>query len=398
VVSGPIGRASGLSLTPVAGKKARLARSAAAALLPLRMPRLPRMNLDVVVLQNPLSHWLTAIGLALLINLVVALVKSLIVGRFKRLADRTATAIDDSVVAVAQSTRQWLVFLVTLYIGTMYLDLPEKATGVLRVLATLGAFVQAGLWANCALQFWLGRYRQHAMEVDAGAATSLGALNFVGRLLLWSILLLVMLDNLGIDVTALVAGLGVGGIAVALAVQNILGDLFASLSIIIDKPFVIGDFVIVDDYMGSVEHVGLKTTRLRSLGGEQIVFSNSDLLKARLRNYKRMYERRIVFKFGVLYQTTAEQLEQIPQTVRDIIETQPLARFDRAHFAAFGDSSLDFEVVYWMRDPDYTKYMDTQQAINLGMVRAFRDAGVDFAYPTRTLFVEGPVTVQTQAV
>ncbi|TJY59014.1 mechanosensitive ion channel family protein [Sinimarinibacterium sp. CAU 1509] len=356
------------------------------------------MNLDVVVLQNPLSHWLTAIGLALLINLVVALVKSVLVGRFKRLADRTATAVDDSIVAVAQRTKQWLIFLVTLYLGTQYLDLPDKVAATLKVLATLGAFMQAGLWANCALEFWLGRYRQRAMEVDAGAATSLGALNFIGRLLLWSVLLLVMLDNLGIDVTALVAGLGVGGIAVALAVQNILGDLFASLSIVIDKPFVIGDFIIVDEYMGSVEHVGLKTTRIRSLGGEQIVFSNSDLLKARLRNYKRMYERRIVFKFGVLYQTTAEQLEKIPQTVKAIIEAQPLARFDRAHFASFGDSSLDFEVVYWMRDPDYTKYMDTQQAINLGMVRAFKDAGVDFAYPSRTLFVEGPVTVQTQAV
>ena len=190
------------------------------------------------------------------------------------------------------------------------------------------------------------------------------------------------------------AGLGVGGIAVALAVQNILGDLFASLSIVIDKPFVIGDFIVVGEFMGTVEHVGLKTTRVRSLGGEQLVFANSDLLASRVRNYKRMNERRILFQFGVLYQTTAEQLEAIPQRVREVIETLEEVRFDRAHFFRFGESSYDFEVVYWMQNPDYARYMDAQQQINLGLVRAFKDMGVEFAYPTRTLYLESPVEVR----
>jgi small-conductance mechanosensitive channel len=177
-------------------------------------------------------------------------------------------------------------------------------------------------------------------------------------------------------------------------VQNILGDLFASLSIVIDKPFVAGDFIIIDDFMGSVEHVGLKTTRIRSLGGEQIVFSNSDLLKSRLRNYKRMRERRIVFKFGLTYDTPPERLEQVPGIVRRIIEGQKQVRFERAHFAAFGESSLDFEVVFWMTTPDYNAYMDVQQAINLALMRELAGIGAEFAFPTRTLLVEGPVQLE----
>jgi small-conductance mechanosensitive channel len=197
------------------------------------------------------------------------------------------------------------------------------------------------------------------------------------------------LDNLGVNVTTMIAGLGVGGIAVALAVQNILGDLFASLSIVIDKPFVIGDFVIVDEYMGTVEHVGLKTTRLRSLGGEQLVFSNGDLLKTRIRNYKRMRERRAVFGFGIEYDTPIELVEKIPAMVRAIIEARAKVRFDRAHFKGFGASSLDYEVVYWMLDPDFNLYMDTQQQINLELMRLFQREGVSFAYPTQTVLVQG---------
>jgi small-conductance mechanosensitive channel len=353
--------------------------------------------LEMQLLNNSVQAWLTALGIALAINVVVGLVKWALVHRLGKLVKSSSEALNDSVVEAARRTRQTLVFLVTLYVGSNYLELPGRVDLALKALATIGAFLQIGLWASTALDFWISRSRRRAMTTDAGSATSLAALSFIGRTLLWAIVLLLALDNLGVNVTALVAGLGVGGIAVALAVQNILGDLFASLSIVIDKPFVIGDFIIVDEYMGTVEHVGLKTTRIRSLGGEQIVFSNSDLLKARVRNYKRMYERRIVFGFGVLYRTTPEELEWIPAEVRRIVEAQPLARFDRAHFKGFGESSLDFEVVFWMKDPDFAKYMDTQQAINLALMRAFAPKGIEFAYPTRTVIVEGPVGVKAQA-
>lgn len=355
------------------------------------------MNLQTLLLDNPLSDWLTALAVAVSINLFVALIKRMALARLSTLAQRTSNSLDDALVEVIRGTRQILVFGVSLFVGTRYLELPDPAASWLKVVAGAAALLQFGLWASRALDFWLNRYRKRSEQHDIGATTSLAALGFIAHVLLWSILLLVALDNLGIDVTALVAGLGIGGIAVALAVQNILGDLFASLSIVIDKPFVIGDFVIVDDYMGSVEHVGLKTTRIRSLGGEQIVFSNSDLLKARLRNYKRMYERRNVFAFGLTYQTTAEQIEQVLKRVTKIIEDQPMTRFDRAHFAKFGDSSLDFEVVYWMTDPDFNKYMDTQQAINLAMLRDFAEIGVGFAYPTRSLFLESPLTLERPA-
>lgn len=202
----------------------------------------------------------------------------------------------------------------------------------------------------------------------------------------YSLVLLLALQNLGVDITALIAGLGIGGIAVALAAQNILGDLFASLTIALDKPFVAGDFIVTGDEKGTIEHIGLKTTRVRSLSGEQLVFSNSDLLKSRVRNYKRMAERRIVFNFGVVYSTPADQLEQIPKTVRKIIEATPNLRFDRCHFAKFGGSSLDFEAVYYIKSPDFNAHMDALQSINLAITRQFREAGIDFAFPSQTIY------------
>lgn len=353
------------------------------------------MTLNTLLFDNSLRDWLWALGLALTINVTLGLVKWLILSKLATLTKKTETDLDDSVIYIAKATRQWLILGVTLFIGTRYLELPARVETVFTVTATLAAFFQLGLWLNAGARFWLDRYQRRALVNDAASATSLAAMGFVMRVILWSVVLLVMLDNLGVDVTALVAGLGVGGIAVALAVQNILGDLFASLSIVIDKPFVIGDFIVVDDMSGTIEHVGLKTTRVRSLSGEQIVIANSDLLKTRIRNYKRMYERRIVFHFGVLYQTTPDQLEQIPELVKQTITATENTRFDRAHFFKFGDSSLDFEVVYWMTSPDYGVYMNAQQSINLGLLRGFKAAKIDFAYPTRTLFIEGGVPPPT---
>ena len=191
----------------------------------------------------------------------------------------------------------------------------------------------------------------------------------------------------GVEVGTLITSLGVGGIAVALAVQNILGDLFASISIVLDQPFIVGDFITVGEYMGTVEHIGLKSTRVRSLTGEQLIFSNSDLLDSRIRNYKRMANRRVSFTIGVTYQTPYEKLVEIPEIVQEIIEAQPQTSFDRVHFKAYGDSSLNFEVVYYMLTSDYDVFVDVQQAINLEIFRRFAEEGIEFAYPTQTVFV-----------
>ena len=232
---------------------------------------------------------------------------------------------------------------------------------------------------------------QHREEDDPGMATAIGAMGFIATLGLWTILVLTALDSFGIEITALVASLGIGGVAVALALQNVLGDLFASLSIVLDKPFVLGDFIIVGDFMGTVEHVGLKTTRIRSLSGEQLVFSNSDLLSSRIRNYKRMNERRALFSVGVTYDTPADKLRKIPEIIRTAVEDQENTRFDRSHFKQYGPSSLDFETVYYMLVPDYNAYMDTQQAINLRIFERFAEEGLEFAFPTRTVHLHRDV-------
>jgi small-conductance mechanosensitive channel len=206
--------------------------------------------------------------------------------------------------------------------------------------------------------------------------------------------LLIALDNLGVNVSALIAGLGVGGIAVALAMQNILGDLFASFSIVLDKPFVIGDFIIVDNFLGTIEHIGLKTTRVRSLSGEQLIFSNTDLLKTRIRNYKRMYERRIVFSIGVVYQTSHEKLTKIPKIIKNIINKQEQTRFDRAHFKEYGPYSLNFEIVYWIEIPDYNIYMEIQQAINLEIFKQFEKEDIEFVYPSQSIYINETSSVK----
>jgi small-conductance mechanosensitive channel len=235
----------------------------------------------------------------------------------------------------------------------------------------------------------VNRYQSRNLETAADKVTTIRAVSFIARLMIFAIAGVLILDNIpGVQITALIASLGIGGIAIALAVQNILSDLFASLSIVLDKPFVIGDFIIVDSYLGTVEYIGLKTTRVRSLSGEQLIFSNNDLLTSRIRNYKRMAERRVVFSIGVTYQTSYEVLSQIPSWIKEIIDGQDAARFDRAHFQGYGDFALQFEIVYYVLDADYNRYMDLQQRINLEIYRRFEEAGVSFAYPTQTLYLK----------
>jgi small-conductance mechanosensitive channel len=336
---------------------------------------------------NSVQTWLIAAGITLLVVLVLQAARSFIVRHLTALADRTANEYDDLAAAVLDRTRAFFLFALGIVAGSQLLVLPDQIRDVIRALVFLATLLQLAIWGNAAIGAGLSRYTSRRMEEDAASATTVRFVGFLLRLSLWVLIGLVALDTAGVDITALIAGLGVGGIAVALAVQNVLGDLFASLSIVLDKPFVIGDFIIVGDMMGTVEHIGLKTTRIRSLSGEQLVFSNNDLLSSRIRNYKRMEERRALFRFGVVYQTPRDQMERIPALVREVIESRENTRFDRAHFAGFGDSALDFEVVYYMLVPDYNAYMDTQQAINLELFGRFEELGIDFAYPSRTVYI-----------
>ena len=340
------------------------------------------------VIGNTVQSWLIAL-LAASVSLVCFYVfKAYIISRLVALAKQTRGDWDDALADLLARSSGVFLFLVAMFVGSLFLSLPETVhQGIFRV-TMIALLIQAGLWLNGLVLFWLARDLRRRREQDPASVTTINAMGFVGRLALWVVVLLLVLDNLGIDVTALIAGLGIGGIAVALAVQNIFGDLFASLSIVLDKPFTVGDFLIIDDFMGSVEYVGLKTTRLRSLSGEQLIFSNADLLGSRIRNYGRMFERRVVFALGVTYQTPREKLTRIPGIIREAVEAQDKVRFDRSHFKSYGDFSLDFETVYYVLAPDYNLYMDIQQAINLRIHERFEQEGIEFAYPTQTLFVK----------
>jgi len=346
------------------------------------------MSLDQQFLNNTLLEWLIAAGLALLLFFTFIFIKAFVQRKLTQLAKKTKTDIDDLLVDFLSRTKFFMMMVLAILIASYFLKLPALAAGILSSVLILTLLLQGGIWGAGIINFLTERYKKEKLSEDAASATTFSALGFLGKIVMWTALLLLALDNLGFNITTLVAGLGISGIAIALAIQNILGDLFASLSIVLDKPFVLGDFIIVDNYLGAVEHIGLKTTRIRSLSGEQLIFSNTDLLKSRIRNYKRMAERRVVFALGVTYQTAADKLEKIPGMIRTMIEAQELTRFDRAHFKEYGNFSLNFEIVYWIATPDYNSYMDTQQTINLMIYRRFAEEGIEFAYPTQTLFLE----------
>jgi small-conductance mechanosensitive channel len=343
--------------------------------------------LEQMLDNNTPADWLAALLVAVGVLFFMLIFKRVIVRYAWIYAKKTDTELDDLFASTLLSTRTLLLLPLAVYAGGMWLTLPPRLDRIIEHIVIIVLLIQAALWGNSFILNWMARTMREKKEQDAAAVTTLSFIGFIARVALWAIIFLLTLDNLGFNITALLAGLGIGGVAVALAAQNILGDLFASLSIVLDKPFVIGDFIIVGEQLGTVEHIGLKTTRIRSLGGEQVVFSNTDLLNSRIKNYKRMNERRVLFTFGVVYQTSHEKLQKIPGMLRAIIEAHDKTRFDRAHFKDYGDSSLNFEVVYYVLNSDYNMYMDIQQSINLAMFERFQSEGIDFAYPTRTLYL-----------
>ncbi|MBT8040417.1 MAG: mechanosensitive ion channel family protein [Xanthomonadales bacterium] len=341
-------------------------------------------------MNNTFQEWLTAAGVAVATVLLLRLLQALFHRRLSKLAKLTSTKWDDYAVEMIADTKLLFLIIAGLVVGSTLLELPGERGRLVTLTFVIALLVQAGLWGRCLIASALEDYRQRKLDENPAGVTTLGVINFSAQTVLWSVVLLLILENLGVDITALVAGLGIGGVAVALALQTVLGDLFASLAIVLDKPFVVGDFLMIGDFLGVVEKVGLKTTRIRSLSGEQLIFSNNDLLGSRIRNYGRMYERRVVFKLGVTYQTCRDRLKAIPGLIREAIEGEDNTRFDRSHFSGYGDFSLNFETVYYVLSPDYNEHMDIQQSVYLKIHEAFENQGVEFAYPTQTLFIERP--------
>ncbi len=329
---------------------------------------------------NPWQSWATASGVAIAVFAGALLVLRLTARRFGDLARRTETQIDDFAVVIVGKTRRFLVLVVALDLGALALRLPLNAERALDTSAVVALFLQVALWAGAALDFWVDQ-RQKKSGVDPASATTLGVLKFIGKLVLGAVLLLAALEALGVKVTTLIAGLGVGGVALALATQNILGDLFASLTILIDKPFVLGDAIQVDDLAGTVESIGLKTTRVRSVSGEQLIFSNGDLLKSRLHNFGRMAERRVALSLGVGLGTPAEALKALPARLEAVVGALSDLRFDRAHVKAIGAAGIEIELVYFVLRPDMRLHMDRQQSVLLAVLEDFAAHGIELPTP-----------------
>ncbi len=345
-------------------------------------------------LGNGLGQWALAFGTFLITFTVLPIIKGFIGARRRKWAESGRGALPDAIELVAlliEATSRLFLWAVAVYLASRNLAFTAGIERLLTIATVALFWAQVGLWAMAAVRFAIHRRRRRSEALDTVLQGSMDIVLFVAGLVIWAMVLLLALDNLGIQIKPLLAGLGIGGIAVALAVQTVLGDLLASMSIALDKPFIIGDFLSVDDFQGSVEHIGVKSTRLRSISGEQIVMSNTDILKARVRNFGRMRERRAVFQIGVHYDTAVDKLAAIPAALREIVEAQTSVRFDRCHFLTYGDTALQFETVYVVTRADFNSYADIQQKINLAILDKLRAMDVKFAAPTRTvLYIENP--------
>lgn len=336
-------------------------------------------------LGNSIRAWTIAGLIAGGVSLTLFVVQHFVGRRLKRIAERTSTDVDDIAAELMTRVRWYFIVALALRSGSVALSVSPSIEKAIRQVAAIAVLLQLAVWGNALIGYWLRKWGARK-GTDVVGASTLNAIGLGLKGLLWAIIFVLALRNvLDYDISALLTGLGIGGIAIALAVQNVLGDLFAAVSIVLDRPFEVGDTIAVDTFTGTVEHIGLKTTRVRSIGGEQVIFSNADLLKSRVRNLKRLRERRALVTLGVTYDTPADVVAAIPAILRTCVEAQPLARFDRAHFSRFADSWLEFELVYFVRDPDYLVYMDTRQAVNVAVLRAFGERGIEFAFHTRSI-------------
>lgn len=327
---------------------------------------------------NTLTEWIIAVSTFIVVFALIFLVRSLIARHAKKRAV-PPSHLQQLFELTCRRTRPYFILIIALWAGSLELTLNPHHEHVWHLVVMVGVLLQGGMWAGGWVQFWSERIADHR-AADAGTRMSINVVAIAVRVLLWLILLLVILANLGINITALVTGLGIGGIAIALAVQNILGDLFAALSIVLDKPFVVGDAISVGDASGTVEHIGLKSTRLRSVTGELIIISNGDLLKSRIRNYRGQEKRLVILKFGIAYDTVPEKLARVPLIIRAAVEKEKSATFDRSNITTFGIFAILTETVYSVYRVSYGEYMNTQQRINLEIYKQLSAETIEIAH------------------
>lgn len=344
-------------------------------------------SLKSIYLGNPVWAWMAAALVAAVAISAAALLRRFVQKRLSGAGEGDPGLSRRILLEMTDGTSLLLVFGFCLWAASLILTLPEKGERAFRTVAIVALSVQAALWIHRLIALLAARGEERAVERDPGSATMIRTLGLLGKAALWTVMVLLALHNSGVNITALVAGMGIGGIAVALALQTILSDVFASVSIILDKPYQVGDFIVVGDSMGIVERIGIKTTRLRSLSGEQLVFSNGELLKSRIRNFKRMTERRVEFAIGVPFNTPYAKVELIPTLLREIIGSNDHVRLERANFKEFGESSLTFECVYFVKDFGFSLYLGIQESINLQILRRFQEEEIELAHPSRTQYI-----------
>ncbi|MBU0504330.1 MAG: mechanosensitive ion channel family protein [Candidatus Omnitrophica bacterium] len=335
---------------------------------------------------NSFLAYLIFVSILFMGFLVVKIFEHILIKHLKKWAEKTITTFDDFVIRAIKRIGVPLAYFGVFYLGIDTLTLNPLFKKIINI-AAIGILTLAAVRFGIALISYGFEFYLSKREENSTLKRSLDGILVVIKVVIWGLAIVYFLDNLGFKITAVIAGLGIGGVAVALAAQAVLGDLFSYFAILFDRPFEIGDFIIIGDHLGTVENIGIKTTRIRSLSGEQLIFSNTDLTNSRVRNYKRMEKRRVVFKLGVTYQTTSKQVKAIPKIIENIIKNVGDTIFDRAHFLSYGDFALIFEIVYYVLGSDYNKYMDIQQEINFAIKEKFEAEHIDFAYPTQTLYV-----------
>lgn len=342
--------------------------------------------LHQTVFHNRISEYLAAAGIFVVGLMIILVLERILFYRFKEWALKTETPLDDLVVKAIEKRLLPLVLFGLFYLSIQILKLTPVITKWIDTAGLLLLIIIGVRFVLLILNYSVSSYLKRK-DMNSSKQQAIKVIMPVVKFIIWALAVIIVLDNLGIKISALMAGLGIGGVAVALASQTVLGDVFNYFTIFFDRPFELGDFIVIGEFAGTVEHIGIKTTRIRSLGGEQLVFSNTDLSNSRVRNYKRMEQRRVLFKFNITYDTPLEQIREIPGVVRRIIENSEETLFDRAHFASFGDFALVFENAYYVLSSDFNRYMDIQQEINLNLMKEFKARGISFAFPTQTLLV-----------
>jgi len=339
-------------------------------------------------------QWFIAVLIVFGVTPLLILARTLMARRLRTLSALSRTQFDDFLVTLVERTRGWFLALLAMRAASLVFDLPDRWDHRAQIALVVGGMIQGGVWAVALVRYLVdNRFARHVETKGQVVPVAQTLLRFAGLVVVWTIVLLAVLSSFGIDITALVAGLGVGGVAVALAVQTILGDVLASISIAVDKPFSPGDYIVVGDDQGTVRRISLRSTVLGGLGGEEIVIANNDLLSSRISNYTRMFERRVTFTVGVPHDTSQELLEALPGLLRGKLDGREKVRFDRATLMKLADSAIEYEVVYWVLDPGYGVYAEIHQRILLDLIRDMRAAGYDFAFPSRTLYFGSPVAL-----